>query len=47
MKIGDAVIYKNQKAEIIGVKWGLYHIKLDDSRKQLWVSCDALEKDLS
>ena len=44
MRVGDCVTYKNNKAEIIEVKWGLYRIKFVETRKEIWVNCDALEK---
>lgn len=42
MQIGDHVVYKGQKAQIIEVKWGLYCIKFLDTRKQIWVNSEVL-----
>ena len=44
MRIGDHVVYKGQKAQIIEVKWGLYCIKFLDTRKQIWVNGEGLER---
>ena len=44
MRKGDCVIYKNDKAEIIEVKWGLIRIKFVETRKEIWVSVDALTR---
>lgn len=44
MRVGDNVIYKNERAEIIEIRWGLYCIKFHDTNKQIWVSVDSLKR---
>lgn len=45
MRVGDRVLYKDRKAEIIEVKWGLYCIRFDDTQRQIWVSFDGLTRE--
>lgn len=45
MNVGDYVIYKTKKAQIIETKWGLYCIKFLDTRKQIWVNKDVLTRE--
>lgn len=42
MRVDDRVLYKDRKATIIKIKWGLYCIRFDDTHKEIWVSCDAV-----
>lgn len=42
MRVGDHVIYKNDKAEIVEIKWGLYCIRFFHSRKQIWVTPSSI-----
>lgn len=44
MRIGDKVLYKELKAEIIQTKWGLYCIRFIETRKQIWVTRDSLKR---
>ena len=44
MRVGDFVIYKDQKARIIETKWGLYCIRFIETRKQIWVTIDNLKR---
>jgi len=44
MQVGDNVIYKDQKAEIKEIKWGLYCIRFIATRKHIWVTADALKR---
>ena len=44
MRVGDCVIYKNAKYEVLEIKWGLYCIKPLDAKRKIWVSVDALKR---
>ena len=44
MQLGDIVVYKDNTAEIIMVKWGLYCIRFLDTRKQIWVAPDLIKR---
>jgi len=44
MRVGDRVVYKEEKAEIIEMKWGLCCIKFAVARKQIWVTPDVLKR---
>jgi hypothetical protein len=44
MRVGQSVLYKQQEANIVAVKWGLCCIEFLDTRKRIWVSVDALTK---
>lgn len=45
MQIGDYILYKNKKAQIIEIKWGLYYIKFFDTNKQIWVTLEHIKRD--
>ena len=44
MSIGDSVLYRNKKAKVTAVKWGLCCIKFVETRKEIWVSVDSLTR---
>lgn len=44
MRAGDKVIYKEKKAVIVEIKWGLCCIKFTDTLKQIWVTQNVLKR---
>lgn len=42
MQTGDTVYYKEQKAIIIEIKWGLYCIRFNETKRQIWVTPETL-----
>lgn len=44
MNIGDHVLHKGRKAEIVGEKYGLICIRYFDDLTKNWVNSDSLSK---